>query len=172
MADVRRGSPAVRLRAGDGEVAVRRSARSVPTGIGSRGGRGHRPPPEYWREWRAAHPEYRERERLRKAAIRARRNDARPAVAFTDVIRSLLSRASTHEMGRVLLIDHTAVLRIRTTDRKPHGETIDAVVAVFGISEVLREWQRLRAVARDRREADAQVSRLAPPSRSSWDWAA
>jgi hypothetical protein len=44
-----------------------RSSRSIPTGPGSRGGRwGHNPPAEYWREWRAAHPEYRERDRLRR----------------------------------------------------------------------------------------------------------
>jgi hypothetical protein len=44
-----------------------RSSRSVPTGPGSRGGRwGHRPPAAYWRAWRARHPEYRERDRLRR----------------------------------------------------------------------------------------------------------
>lgn len=47
---------------------MKRSARSIPTGVGSRGGRwGHNPPAEYWREWRAAHPEYREREARRSA---------------------------------------------------------------------------------------------------------
>lgn len=50
---------------------MKRSARSVPTGPGSRGGRwGHNPPAEYWRQWRAAHPEYREREKARRAESR------------------------------------------------------------------------------------------------------
>jgi hypothetical protein len=49
-----------------------RSARSTQTGPGSRGGIGHRwgeVDPEAWRErmraWRASHPEYRERDKLR-----------------------------------------------------------------------------------------------------------
>jgi hypothetical protein len=44
-----------------------RSARSFPTGPGSRGGRWHDPEfrKQYHREWRAAHPEVRARERLR-----------------------------------------------------------------------------------------------------------
>lgn len=44
----------------------------LPVGPGSRGGRwGHKPPPEYWRLWRAAHPEYRERERQRRLLAKA-----------------------------------------------------------------------------------------------------
>jgi hypothetical protein len=40
----------------------------LPTGPGSRGGRWHEPEfrRAYHRAWRAAHPEYRERERLRR----------------------------------------------------------------------------------------------------------
>jgi hypothetical protein len=41
----------------------RRSSRSIPTGHGSRGGPSLSP--AYWRKWRAAHAEYRERERTR-----------------------------------------------------------------------------------------------------------
>ena len=60
---------------------VKRSARSRPTGLGSRGGLGKRwgdVDPEAWRArmraWRAAHPEYRDRERQRRyEAKRARR---------------------------------------------------------------------------------------------------
>ena len=50
-----------------------RSERSKPTGDGSRGGRYHEPEyrKKYHRAWRAAHPEYRERERLRRARKRA-----------------------------------------------------------------------------------------------------
>jgi hypothetical protein len=48
---------------------TRRSARSIPTGPGSRGGHWHDPAYRraYWRAWRAAHPEYREREARRRA---------------------------------------------------------------------------------------------------------
>lgn len=50
---------------------MKRSARSTPTGAGSRGGRwGKHPPAEYWRQWRANHPEYRERESLRRREAR------------------------------------------------------------------------------------------------------
>jgi hypothetical protein len=50
-------------------------ANRLPVGPGSRGGRWHEREyrNEYQRAWRAAHPEYRERERLRRA--RARRPD-------------------------------------------------------------------------------------------------
>ena len=47
----------------------KRSSRSIPTGVGSRGG-GPSLSPAYWRVWRANHPDYRERERTR--AIRRR----------------------------------------------------------------------------------------------------
>lgn len=45
-----------------------RSSRNTPTGPGSRGGRWHDPEfrKAYWRQWRAEHPEYRERERQRR----------------------------------------------------------------------------------------------------------
>lgn len=44
----------------------------LPTGPGSRGGQWHDPEYRraYQRAWRAAHPEYRERERLRRARSR------------------------------------------------------------------------------------------------------
>jgi hypothetical protein len=44
------------------------------TGVGSRGGQWHDPEfqARYHREWRAAHPEYRERERLRNLRRRLR----------------------------------------------------------------------------------------------------
>jgi hypothetical protein len=50
-----------------------RSSRSIKTGPGSRGGRWHDPEyrREYMRAWRAAHPEYRLRERLRRWRARA-----------------------------------------------------------------------------------------------------
>jgi len=41
----------------------KRSARSIPTGVGSRGGWSHTA--AYWRAWRRNHPDYRERERTR-----------------------------------------------------------------------------------------------------------
>lgn len=46
----------------------------LPTGPGSRGGRWHEPEYRraYARAWRRAHPEYREREKLRRARERAR----------------------------------------------------------------------------------------------------
>jgi hypothetical protein len=49
-----------------------RSSRSVPTGAGSRGGQWHDAEyrRSYARAWRAANPEYRERERLRRARDR------------------------------------------------------------------------------------------------------
>lgn len=45
----------------------------LPTGPGSRGGRWHDPAFRryYYRRWRAGHPEYREREALRRARGRA-----------------------------------------------------------------------------------------------------
>ncbi len=48
----------------------------LPAGPGSRGGHWHEPgyPAMYQRAWRAAHPEYREREALRRFRERARRN--------------------------------------------------------------------------------------------------
>ena len=51
-------------------------ANRLPVGPGSRGGRWHDPEYRraYQRAWRAAHPDYRERERLRRARQRARRN--------------------------------------------------------------------------------------------------
>ena len=51
-------------------------ANRLPTGAGSRGGTIHLPGKRnaYDRAWRAAHPEYREREALRSARGRARRN--------------------------------------------------------------------------------------------------
>ena len=47
----------------------------LPLGPGSRGGRWHDPAfrRAYHRAWRAAHPEYREREKLRRARTRADR---------------------------------------------------------------------------------------------------
>jgi hypothetical protein len=57
------------------------SARSIPTGPGSRGGRYHDPEyrKAYHRAWRAAHPDYREREALRKARKRAQDAGEDPA---------------------------------------------------------------------------------------------
>lgn len=48
------------------------SSRNVPTGPGSRGGRWHDPEYRraYHRAWRAAHPDYRERERIRQRMAR------------------------------------------------------------------------------------------------------
>lgn len=53
----------------------------LPVGPGSRGGRWHDPEHRrtYHRAWRAAHPEYRERERLRRARERAREAGQDPA---------------------------------------------------------------------------------------------
>ena len=53
----------------------------LPTGPGSRGGTYHLPgvAAAYSRAWRAAHPEYRERERLRSARKRARDHGSDPA---------------------------------------------------------------------------------------------
>jgi hypothetical protein len=57
------------------------SARSTRTGPGSRGGRWHDPEYRraYQRAWRAAHPEYREREALRLARKRAQERGDDPA---------------------------------------------------------------------------------------------
>ena len=57
-------------------------ANRLPIGPGSRGGRWHDAEfrRAYHRAWRAAHPEYREREALRRATIRAAaRGDAAPS---------------------------------------------------------------------------------------------
>lgn len=51
---------------------LRPMANRLPVGPGSRGGRwGKHPPPEYYRLWRAAHPEYMERERRRRLLSKA-----------------------------------------------------------------------------------------------------
>lgn len=57
------------------------SSRSIPTGPGSRGGHYHDPDyrREYHRAWRAAHPDYREREALRRARKRAQEAGQDPA---------------------------------------------------------------------------------------------
>jgi hypothetical protein len=54
------------------------STRSIATGPGSRGGRWHEQEYRnaYHRAWRAAHPEYLERERLRRARKRVTEGDA------------------------------------------------------------------------------------------------
>lgn len=67
------------------EQPVKRSARSTPTGPGSRGGRWHEPEyrTEYHRAWRAAHPDYREREALRMARKRAQDAGLDPAGIVT-----------------------------------------------------------------------------------------
>ena len=48
-------------------------ANRLPVGPGSRGGRWHEPDfrAAYYRAWRAGHPEYRERESLRRARDRS-----------------------------------------------------------------------------------------------------
>jgi hypothetical protein len=57
-------------------TAMMPMANRLPTGAGSRGGRWHEPgySAAYHRAWRAAHPEYREREALRTFRKRAWRN--------------------------------------------------------------------------------------------------
>lgn len=64
---------------------MERSTRSTPTGPGSRGGRWHDAEYRraYHRAWRAAHPEYREREGLRRARLRARVAGTDPADIVT-----------------------------------------------------------------------------------------
>jgi len=57
-------------------------ANRLPTGPGSRGGRWHEPEFRriYHQRWRAAHPEYRERDNLRRATVKASaRGDAAPS---------------------------------------------------------------------------------------------
>lgn len=53
----------------------------LPVGLGSRGGRWHDPTFRryYYRRWRAGHPEYRERERLRRARGRTSEQGLDPA---------------------------------------------------------------------------------------------
>jgi hypothetical protein len=61
------GEPDPRFPADNGTAhGFPRSRRSIRTGPGSRGGTYHLDPAGYHREWRRAHPEYRERERERK----------------------------------------------------------------------------------------------------------
>lgn len=68
-------------------------ANRLPVGPGSRGGRWHDPEYRraYHRAWRAAHPEYRDRERLRRARERAReaRQDPADIVDLTTTPRPL-----------------------------------------------------------------------------------
>jgi hypothetical protein len=65
----------------------------LPTGPGSRGGQWHDDEYRraYHRAWRAAHPEYRERERLRRA--RARRYDPADIADAPQFPRSLPAAA-------------------------------------------------------------------------------
>jgi hypothetical protein len=68
-------------------------ANRMPTGPGSRGGRWHDKEYRraYHRAWRAANPDYREREKLRRARKRAERNGdpATAAVSTTSSCRPL-----------------------------------------------------------------------------------
>jgi len=61
---------------------LERSSRSIPTGEGSRGGMWHDAEFRrlYHRRWRAAHPDYREREALRQARNRATQRGEDPAL--------------------------------------------------------------------------------------------
>ena len=132
--------------------------------MGSRGGHGHRhsDDPAFWsarcQRWRAAHPEYRQREAERPARRRAQQAEQRAEVRFTEVIRSLMRRLPYRAMGRVLAVDHVTVWRVIREPRPPNGETIDAVVAAFGPSEVLREWRRLRRERRAMLDAGRAAS--------------
>jgi len=68
---------------------MRLSSRSVPSGPGSRGGRYHDPDwrRAYHRAWRAAHPEYQERERLRRARARAIKRGEDPTLITEPPVR-------------------------------------------------------------------------------------
>ena len=67
-----------------------------PVGPGSRGGRWHEPEYRraYHRLWRMAHPEYREREALRRARERAQAHGDDPADIVAPRLRSLPTAAA------------------------------------------------------------------------------
>lgn len=70
-------------------------ANRLPTGPGSRGGRWHEPAFRaiYHRRWRAAHPEYREREALRRSTTRAM---ARGDIAPSRLAAGMLPEPAVH----------------------------------------------------------------------------
>jgi hypothetical protein len=133
---------------------VKRSARSIPTGPGSRGGEPLTP--SYWRDWRRAHPEYREREAERSRQIRVRMTDLRDSAvpsfteALVDMVRDEVARLGQREVARRLLIDHSSVSRLLTTDRVPGADAVDAMVAYFGIYRVVEGVQARVRLARER----------------------
>ena len=63
----------------------------LPVGPGSRGGQWHDPEfrRAYHRAWRAAHPDYRDREALRRARERAREKGDPADIAVSEAPRSL-----------------------------------------------------------------------------------
>jgi len=77
---------------------MKRSARSTPTGLGSRGGLGKHwgeVDPDAWRArmraWRAAHPEYRDRERVRRHEARRANQLARDRREVDELVARLAS---------------------------------------------------------------------------------
>jgi hypothetical protein len=136
-------------------VNGRLSARSRPTGPGSRGGHWHDPEfrTAYHRKWRAANPEYRERENRRRTErrrqLRMAREAALPPVTFSDAIRSLVAGevagSSIEAVARRLAVAPRSV-RIWAREERGirRGQTIDALVATFGLDRIRSEYTRLR----------------------------
>lgn len=146
---------------------VPRSSRSVRTGKGSRGGKwGSHPDAEYWRQWRAASPAYRARERAR---VRARRERARiPLPLLSEVllrlVREEVERSSLRRFAGRLLVEHTTVYRWLKGVNGPKAEQVDALVLAFGWKRIAAGYRAEVESRRTRRNADGPV-RIGSPAR-------
>lgn len=129
------------------------SARSIPTGPGSRGGRSHLPGGRaaISREFRARDADYRERERTRLRNRRAKLREQRDAAAitFTEALREMVADevqgSSLRRVAAALAVSHTTVLRIVHGSR-PGPDVVDALIDHFGVYRVVAGFRsRVRA---------------------------
>lgn len=157
------------------------STRSIRTGVGSRGGHGHRhsDDPAAWRErnraWKAANPQYRERdnERRREARRQAKLRREREQIDLTAPIAQPLEDEPARvwiarwvdaqmtalgytfrDIADLTGLDHANLYRLRKNQRRnPTLHTINELARVFGYE--------IAVVRRDQKDADTSA-RLTP----------
>ena len=122
----------------------------LPTGPGSRGGQDRN---EYQRRWRREHPEYRQRENERRKRQRQETRDRRPPPpTITDAVLEIVMEESARtgsisEVSREIAVDHATVLRW-LDGREMTGDSVNAVVGVYGFDRLVVTMRRLRKIAR------------------------
>jgi len=135
-----------------------RSSRSIPTGLGSRGGTWHLPEARraYFRQYRKDHPDYRRREeersRRRKREARQRRHEE--LLTLTQVLRLMVDE-ECKRTSRIKFADRTGldIMTVRTflwETRNISGDTMEAIIDYFSLWRVHREWSRQVKLARER----------------------